>query len=132
MIDTLEGGPDGTRATNWPSKRELAAIAGFWLLYGALSVTNGLFPPGGQQLHVTFGAVLMWGVQSLVWMVLTPPIFWLTSRVNVDRVMRIASYVLAGLCAALLAALIGENARSYSSIPMRGPNPQAPRPLWSS
>ncbi len=51
---------------HWPRGRELAAIAAFWVLYGALSVMNGINPPGepGQQLTAQ-SIVGFRGIESL-------------------------------------------------------------------
>src|SRR5258705_11241790 len=71
-------------ARHFPHGRELAAIVAFWMVFAALSETNWLLPPIGQGPPITIRVVLIGLFESLLWFIVTPPIFWLTSRFSVE------------------------------------------------
>jgi signal transduction histidine kinase len=99
---------------HWPTGRELAGIATFWLVFGALSVTNWIFPPGGEGPPMTTRVIAIGMVESVLWMIATPPLFWFTSRFTVDirrRVWRFLLYVVVALVVALAVDVLVEIVR---------------------
>ena len=99
---------------HWPTGRELAGIAAFWLVFGALSVTNWLFPPGGEGPPMTTRVIAIGMVESILWMIATPPLFWFTSRFTVDirrRVWRVLLYFVVALVVALAVDVLVEIVR---------------------
>jgi two-component system, LytTR family, sensor kinase len=120
---------------HFPGGRELAAIAAFWIVFGALSVTNWLFPPFGDAPPFTmrFVAVAVFG--SVLWMLATPPLFWLTSRYSVERGERAATivfYIVVGLAVAFTVDVLGELVRAALSppFPVVPGRPPRVRPFW--
>src|SRR5437667_11001205 len=114
MVDSIIVRDDGDRTGNWPSRREIAGIAGFWAVYGVLSVFNGLYPPGRQAVPATGSSILGWALEPILWLVATPFVFWLTGRFSGDEVpktSRIAIYFVAGLGMALIVDLLLKRAR---------------------
>lgn len=99
---------------HWPTGRELGGIAAFWLAFGALSVTNWMLPPGGEGPPMTTRVIAIGMVESVLWLVATPPLFWFTSRFSVDvrrRAWRVLLYVLVAVAVALAVDLFVEVAR---------------------
>src|SRR5512146_2861060 len=96
MADPLRFDEHDLAIRHWPTGRELAGIAAFWLVFGALSVTNLVLPPGGNGPPMTSRFVAIGMVESVLWMIATPPLFWLTSRFSADirrRVWRVLLYI---------------------------------------
>lgn len=111
---------------HWPTGRELAGIAVFWLAFGALSVSNWLLPPGGEGPPMTSRVVAIGMAESVLWMLATPPLFWFTSRFSIDarrRAWRIVLYVAVALAVALAVDLLAELFRRgvLPPPPARGP-----------
>ena len=112
---------------HWPTGRELAGIAAFWLAFGALSVTNWMLPPGGQGPPMTSRVIATGMIESVLWMIATPPLFWFTSRFTVDvrrRVWRVLLYVAVAIVIALTVDVLVEIARR-ALLPL--PPPRGPR-----
>lgn len=96
---------------HWPTGRELAGIAAFWLAFGALSVTNWVLPPGGEGPPMTSRVVAIGMVESVLWMAATPPLFWFTSRFSIDarrRAWRILLYVAVAVAVALAVDVLAD------------------------
>ena len=67
-----------------PGPRELAAIAAFWTGYGLLTLANRLFDAGGPPAS-TSGRILVAAIEALCWTIVTPILFALVGRVDVER-----------------------------------------------
>jgi signal transduction histidine kinase len=100
---------DDTRG--FPRGRELAAIVLFWSLFAVLSVTNWLFPPGGQGPPFSSRGVGIGIFDALLWALATPPLFWMASRYGderMSRTRRIILFALVGVAVALSIDLVIE------------------------
>jgi signal transduction histidine kinase len=111
---------------HWPTGRELAGIAAFWLAFGALSVTNWLLPPGGEGPPMTSRVVAIGMAESVLWMLATPPLFWFTSRFSIEirrRAWRVLLYVAVAVAVALAVDVLAELFRRglLPPLPARGP-----------
>lgn len=107
----------------WPHGRELAAIAAFWTLFAVLSVMNWMFPPTGEGPPMTARVIIIGGVEAVLWMIATPPIFWLTSRFSIERrgrSSRILFYVAVALVIAVAIDLSVELTREHFLPPPPG------------
>jgi two-component system LytT family sensor kinase len=91
---------------HFPRGRELVGIAVFWLLFGALGVTNLFYPPFGEGPPFTVRFVVVGMFASVMWMFATPPLFWMTSRYSVEREQRVPTIILHLIAALLLAFAI--------------------------
>jgi len=71
------------------SARELALIFAFWTFLAILSSVNRLLDPRGFGFRMgsPTGPIVLEFIGSWIWAVLTPPIFRLTSRVKLSRVV---------------------------------------------
>jgi two-component system, LytTR family, sensor kinase len=123
---------------HFPRGRELSAIALFWCVFGVLSVANWFFPPFGDGPPFSFQVVAVSACTYVMWMVATPPLFWLTSRYSVergDRARTIVFYLVSALLVAFAVDVLGELARGtfMPLSPRNGPNGGAPRQhhFWS-
>ena len=94
--------------------REMALIFVFWTVFAALTVANRLLDPRGMP-PITTGVVLPF-VESYLWALLTPPIFWVTSRFDPERrrrAWRVLLFVVVAVIAALLVDVVVELLRSH-------------------
>ncbi|HEY4306918.1 MAG TPA: histidine kinase [Gemmatimonadaceae bacterium] len=101
---------------HFPRGRELVAIAAFWTVFAALNITNSLFPPFGDPQQLTMRNFLAGAVDSLLWVIVTPPIFWMTSKfgaAEMSRARRAALYLIVGIFVALSIDLAIEAFRTY-------------------
>jgi len=95
----------------FPRGRELLGIVAFWLLFAAVTLTNALFPPGGEGPPVTPASIGVSVCYAALWAIATLPVFWLARRFSFDptkRVRRIALYLIAGIAIALAVDVIME------------------------
>lgn len=78
---------NGAVVTNRITSRELALIFGFWTFLAILSATSRLLDPRGFGFRgmSPAGPVLLAFIESWLWALLTPPIFWLGSWVTQER-----------------------------------------------
>lgn len=125
---------DHTR--HFPHGRELAAIVAFWTIFAALSVTNSLFPPFGDPQPFTMRSFLSAVCESLLWVVATPPVFWMTSKygaAEMSRVRRAIIFLVVGLFVALSIDLAIEAFRTYvlPPPPFRNGFPPRDRSVWA-
>jgi hypothetical protein len=119
-----------------PGPGELAAIAAFWVGYGLLTLANRIFDQGGPSAAMN-GRILVAAVEALLWTIITPILFALVGRVDLensrsqrDRWVRVLIIVLVTIASAALLGLIGRELReSFTPFPAgrggrggRGPN----------
>ncbi len=86
------------------TRTELALIAGFWTVFAALSIASRLLDrPGATQLagHATVASI-----EAFCWMLITPFIFMLAARLDVER-GRNAQFLILALIGVATAALMG-------------------------
>lgn len=122
----------------FPSGRELLAIGAFWIVFAALSVTNVFFPPGGGGPPISIATVSISIIYSLMWAVVTPPVFWVARRYSADtsdRAKRIVLYLVIGIAIALAVDLAVELLRrEFVPPPPRGGGRfgagRGPRSVW--
>jgi len=119
----------------FPRGRELVGIAVFWLLFGALGVTNLFYPPFGEGPPFTVRFVMVGMFASVLWMFATPPVFWMTSRYSLEREQRVPTIVFYLVAALVLGfaidALGGWVRREF--VPPPPPQPgriPRERPFW--
>jgi two-component system, LytTR family, sensor kinase len=97
-----------TMAERWRlSRMEWLAIAFFWLAVGTVSALNRLVDPRpfAPRWMSPVGPVALAYTEAVIWAILTPAIFWISSRatdVKVHLAIRAATIILAGLIAATL------------------------------
>ncbi|HEU4643896.1 MAG TPA: histidine kinase [Gemmatimonadaceae bacterium] len=94
--------------------RELLLVFAFWTVFALLTVVNRLLDPRGLP-PLTSAVVVLPFVESYLWALLTPVIFWITSRFDPDRrqaAWRALLFVLVAVAAALLVDVIVELLRS--------------------
>jgi len=113
--------------------RELLLIFAFWTSLASLTVLNRLFDPRADGLRVIArtGPVVFPFVEAWLWAVLTPLVFWISSRSSaaMARVARIALLVIAGLVIAAFVdfsldlfreLMFAPRRRSGAIVPFRG------------
>mgnify|MGYP000262279242 CR=1 FL=1 len=96
---------------------ELALIAAFWLLLGAVMAGSRLFDPRGPGMQSP-GAVAFAGMamaQALLWAVLTPLVFLAVSRLDPERgatASRVIILVALAVASAILVHVVGNAVRA--------------------
>ena len=100
-----------------PGPRELAAIAAFWTGYGLLTLANRLFESGGPPAS-TSGRIIVAAIEALCWTIVTPILFALVGRVDLersrgrrDRWVALLIIALVTVASAALLGLIGRELR---------------------
>jgi len=120
---------------HFPSGRELAGIVGFWTVFAALNVTNSLFPPFGDPQPFTMRIFAIGAFDSLLWVIATPPIFWMTSKfgaAEMTRARRAVLFLAVGVFVALSIDLAIEAFRTYVlPPPFRNGFPPRDRSVWA-
>lgn len=114
---------NGSATRRWHLGRtELITIFAFWTFLAILTAANRLVDPrilmraGGQQAIPTSLPVAIAFFDSYVWAILTPLVFWLTSRLGFDRANRLrdgALLVAAGFLIAILVDTAGQAFRLW-------------------
>ena len=106
--------------------RELAIIFAFWTSLATLSAVNQLLDPRGSGLRIVSpaGPIAMAYLESWLWAAFTPVIFWLSSRLSIERsrwLIRVPLLVIAGSAIALITYFILAYARmEIFEVPRRG------------
>jgi len=67
-----------------PGRRELALIVAFWAGFALLSVANRIADRGAGQPGSITAHALIAGGESLCWAVVTPLLFWLVARIDLE------------------------------------------------
>jgi hypothetical protein len=104
------------RESLFPRGRELAGILAFWTLIALLNVTNWFFPPGGQGPPVTSNALLGAFFEAVIWLPVTPLMFYIARRYgdeSVSRGQRLAVFFIATVVMALCVDVAVEALRTY-------------------
>ena len=118
-----------------PGPGELAAIAAFWVGYGLLTLANRIFDQGGPSAAMN-GRIIVAAIEALCWTIVTPILFALVGRVDLensrsqrDRWLRVLIIVLVTIASAALLGFIGRELReAFTPFPAgrggrgRGPN----------
>lgn len=97
----------------WRLRRlEVIGIVAFWTFAALLTAANRLLDPRfpGQQPILTSLPMTIAFFESFLWAILTPFVFWLTSRFSIERpgrVSRVALLVAAGFVIAVLVDTAG-------------------------
>jgi hypothetical protein len=124
-----------------PGPRELAAIAAFWAAYALLTLANRIFDQGGPSGLMT-GRVTVAALEALCWTILTPILFALVGRVDLessrsryDRWVGLLIIALVTVASAALLGLVGRELRElFTPLPAgrggRGGGPPAGVRLW--
>jgi two-component system, LytTR family, sensor kinase len=106
-----------------PGPGELAAIAAFWLGYGLLTLANRIFDQGGPSSALN-GRILIAAIEAVCWIIITPILFALVGRVDLensrsqrDRWVRVLVIVLVTIASAILLGLIGRELRETLTPP---------------
>jgi two-component system LytT family sensor kinase len=109
----------------WPlSGRDLLAIFAFWTALAILSVANRLLDPRGPglQFGIPAAPIALILAESWIWAVLTPLIFWLSSRFSPERThwaLLVVLYIAAGVVIAACADAVLDFLRSQVFHPPR-------------
>jgi two-component system, LytTR family, sensor kinase len=98
------------------TKREVLLIFAFWLFLAVLTAANRRFDirSGGFQLTFTSAPVVFAFIESFAWALITPVVFWLSRRYNLDRGNRLKSFaifIIVGIVVAGLLAITMEELR---------------------
>ncbi|HEU4628800.1 MAG TPA: histidine kinase, partial [Gemmatimonadaceae bacterium] len=114
------------------TRREGFFIVAFWLLLALVTIANRVFDPRGGRSELTFWSVPVTTafVESILWAVLTPAIFWLAARFSLERGRRLAHVALflaAGIVAALLVSMAMD---AFRSLAFPRPGRRGPHAPW--
>jgi two-component system, LytTR family, sensor kinase len=114
------------------SRREIALIAVFWLVYAVLAIASRVLDVPDARLSLGSGYVVVPLVESAVWAVLTPAIFSLAGRPGESsrRPHRALFFLLLGVLIALLVAVLGRELRGSLTPPPWAPHRPSRPPLW--
>jgi two-component system, LytTR family, sensor kinase len=98
--------------------RDLLAIFAFWTFLAVLSAVSRLLDPRGFGFRgmSPAGPVLLAFVESWIWALLTPAIFWFGSRVGLERralLWRILLFVGVGIIVAIVVYLLLAASRDF-------------------
>src|SRR5690349_10735046 len=98
------------------TKREVLLIFAFWLFLAVLTAANRRFDirGGGFQLTFTSAPVVFAFIESFIWALITPLVFWLARRFSLDRGSRLKSitvFIIVGVIVAGLVAVTMEGLR---------------------
>ena len=119
-----------------PGAGEMAAIVAFWAFWALLTLANRIFDPSGGGPPGSIGQrALIAGLEALCWTILTPVLFALVGRLDVEhssgprRWGALVAIVLVTITSALVMAIIGRELREalIQARPGRG---RGGPPLW--
>ena len=119
-----------------PGAGEMAAIVAFWTFWALLTLANRIFDPSGGGPPGSIGQrAFIAGLEALCWSILTPAIFALVGRLDVEhssglrRWGALLAIVLVTIASALVMATIGRELREALIEPRPG-RPRGGPPLW--
>ncbi|PYP76048.1 MAG: histidine kinase [Gemmatimonadetes bacterium] len=110
-----------------PGPGELAAIVAFWAGYALLTLANRIFDQGGPSAAMN-GRIIVAAVEAVCWIILTPILFAVVGRFDLessrsrrDRWLGLFVIALVTIASAALLGLIGRELRElYTPFPGRG------------
>ncbi|HEX5436024.1 MAG TPA: histidine kinase [Gemmatimonadaceae bacterium] len=114
------GAGDAERFSLGP--RTLLLILAFWTFFALLTAANRMVDPRTGTATLSLPSLALAFLESYLWALLTPPIFWLTSRFTLQRgrwVPRALLFVVVGVVAALFVDLVVELVRMHVFPPPR-------------
>ena len=109
----------GSSSEPWRLRRaEVVGIIAFWTFAALLTAANRLLDPRfpGQQMFASSVPLAIAFFESYLWALLTPLIFWLTWRVNLERpgrARRIVGLITVGIVIAILVDTAGAAFRTH-------------------
>ncbi|MEO8620501.1 MAG: histidine kinase, partial [bacterium] len=120
------------------TKREIVLVVAFWLLYACLASANRIFDVmsrSGWDATFQSGWVIVPLLDSLCWVLLTLPIFWLAARYGTGRFTRareIALFAVVGIIVIVLVGILGTMFRTQFGKPPVGFGNRSfrPPPFW--
>jgi len=108
----------GARREHVPlSRNELLLIFAFWTVMAVLTAVSAMLDPRGRMIQPVLQSapVAIAFLQSYLWALVTPPIFWLASRVGLDRPHR-AARILVLLGAGIVIAMAVDVAVAFARL----------------
>lgn len=109
MQHRSSGSPPEARAEPWRLGRtELALIFAFWTFLAVLTVANRLLDPRGPGLQggLTLRPFALGFFENYLWAILTPPVFWMSSRFGVERTHRVGRLALLAVVGLVVAVAV--------------------------
>jgi two-component system, LytTR family, sensor kinase len=126
MVDTAERAPSTTGRSDYvPLRRsELLVVFAFWTFLALLSAANAVLDPRARGLEsaLSSGPVALAFAEWYLWAALTPVIFWLGGRFNVERSnwgSRLALFLGVGFIIAMGVEMLLAYLRAEFVFPMR-------------
>lgn len=120
------------------TRRDIAFIVGFWLIYALFTIANRAFDPGPPGRRPD-GALTTWIIfafaEAALWALLSPVIVSIAGRTRSERMSRATSFVLLlllGIVIALGVSVFGYELRDLllDRPPSRGGSERHGPPLW--
>jgi two-component sensor histidine kinase len=114
MLAAMSAAPGEPRLNGQPAadrfplrRTDFLLILAFWTFIAVLTTVNGLIDPRGRGLQpvLPLAPVAIAFIESYLWAILTPLVFWLVSRYGGERSPRASQFALflvAGLAIAIL------------------------------
>lgn len=130
-VQTAAAAGGSERSEVMPLRRpELLLILGFWTFMALLTAANSMIDPMGRGLLPisSTSPIAIAAAESLAWALLTPPLFWLTSRLSLERVSwsgwlwRVLLLLLVGMAISILVDIFTGWTRIKLYVPAR-PDP---------
>jgi two-component system, LytTR family, sensor kinase len=120
------------------TQREIVLVVAFWMLYAMLASANRIFDVmsrSGWDATMQSGWVVVPILDSLCWVLLTLPIFWLAARYGTGRVTRareFALFAVVGIVVVVLVGILGTVFRTQFGGPPPGGRNRSfrPPPFW--
>lgn len=137
MTATADLAPNTAGRSDYvPLRRsELLVVFAFWTFLALLSAANAVLDPRARGLEsaLSTGPVALAFAESYLWAALTPVIFWLGGRFNVERanwVSRLALFLGVGIVVAMGVEMLLAYLRTEFVFPMRRRPPFGFNPMF--
>jgi two-component system LytT family sensor kinase len=118
--DSVESYGESGPTRLMPGPRELAAIVAFWTGYALLTLANRFFDADGGPPGEFGSRALIAAIESLLWIIVTPILFAVAGRIDLDgsrssrgRAIGVLTLVLSTVATAAVLALIGRELREH-------------------